>query len=311
MLEAACRILGTVLLAAASAAGAAEATGNPPIIDAHFHVMPYMDLAELQKAMDRSGIRAAGGAIAIGGPRRNVEVANALGLRYIRATGQGQWLSLKDTGGLAALENADSPAFKSRLASMEADLRDNGARVVGEIHVNSENSAANPRVNLKVRADAPTLKAMLDLASKYKRALNVHAEWSGDTTRELAALAASNREARLVLSHCGVIASASDIREAFEKNSNILCDLSFRSPPQLKSKNMHRMVFDDGHLRDDWKKLIEDYPDRFMVGIDDVHSWDDYESTARNIRSGLLANLTPDTAAKVAWKNAEALFGLK
>jgi hypothetical protein len=304
-------ILCAALLAIATCAFAADAPNALPIIDAHFHVMPYMDLAELQKAMDRNGIRAAGGANAIGGPQRTIEVANTLGARYIRATGQGQWLSLKQDGGVAALENADSPAFKSRLAAMETDLRDNGARVIGEIHVNSLNSAANERVYHKIRGDAPTLKAMFDLAGKYKRALNVHAEWSGDTARELTALAASNREARLILSHCGVIASASDIRDVFEKNSNISCDLSARSPPQLKPKIMHRMVFDNGRLRDDWKKLIEDFPDRFIVGIDDAFNWTDYEDTARNIRTGLLANLTPPTAEKVAWKNAQALFGLE
>ncbi len=45
----------------AAGATAAEPTGNLPVIDAHFHVMPYMDLGELQQAMDRHGIRAAGG----------------------------------------------------------------------------------------------------------------------------------------------------------------------------------------------------------------------------------------------------------
>jgi predicted TIM-barrel fold metal-dependent hydrolase len=304
-------IVCAALLAIATCAAAGDAPNDLPIIDAHFHVMPYMDLAELQKAMDRNGIRAAGGANAIGGPQRTIEVVNTLGARYIRATGQGQWLSLKQDGGVAALENADGPAFKSRLSSMEADLRDNGARVIGEIHVSSLNSAANERVYHKIRGDAPTLKAMFDLAGKYKRALNVHAEWSGDTARELTALAASNREARLILSHCGVIASASDIRDVFEKNSNILCDLSFRSPPQLKPKIMNRMVFDNGRLRDDRKKLIEDFPDRFIVGIDDVFNWADYEDTVRNIRTGLLANLKPDVAEKVAWKNAQALFGLE
>ncbi len=53
---------------------------------------------------------------------------------------------------------------------METDLRDNGARVIGEIHVSSQNSAANPRVNIKVRADAPTLKAMFNLAAKKMQA---------------------------------------------------------------------------------------------------------------------------------------------
>ena len=190
--------IAALVLAVNTAAFAADNTPQPPIIDAHFHVMPYMNFDELRQAMDRNGIRAAGGAGAIGTAQRNSDVAAALGARYIRATGQAQWISLKQEGGVAALENADSPAFKARLAAMETDLRDNDARVIGEIHVSTLNSAANERVYHKIRGDAPTLKAMFDLAGKYKRALNVHAEWTGDTARELLALAAGNREARLV-----------------------------------------------------------------------------------------------------------------
>ena len=101
------------------------------------------------------------------------------------------------------------------------------------------------------------------------------------------------------------------MREVLEKNPNISCDLSFRSPPQLKAKIMDRMVFDNGRLRGEWKKLIEDYPDRFIVGIDDVYSWADYDGTVNSIRTGLLANLAPDVAEKVAYKNAQAWFGLE
>jgi len=282
-----------------------------PIADAHFHLMPFMDPAELAQYMDRGGIRWAGGAGALGGPARNAAAAAALGTRYIPATGQGQWLTLKDEGGTAALENADSPAFQKRLAAMEADLRDNGARVIGEIHVNTLNSAANPRVYHKIKGDAPTLKAMLDLAAKYKRPLNIHAEWDSDTAREVVKLAESNRDARLILSHCGVKATASDIREVMEKNPNVMCDMSFRSPPQLKGISIARTAFDSGRLSGDWKKLIEDFPDRFIVGIDDVQSWAEYESVVNSIRTGLLANLAPEVAEKVAYRNAQALLGLE
>ena len=300
-----------ILVCGVSSGGALSAEPVLPLIDAHFHVMPYMDTAELLQAMDRHGIRAAGGAAALGGPQRNQEVATALGPRYIRTTGQTQWLSLKQDGGVAALENADSPAFKARLTAIETDLRERGARAIGEIHVNTLNSAANERVYHKIRGDAPTLKALFDLAGKYQRPLNVHAEWSGDTARELLSLAASNREARLILSHCGVLAPPAEILEVLQNNPNIFCDLSYRSPPQLKPRMMQRMIFDASRLNGDWKRLIEDYPERFIAGIDDVYNWADYESTARSIRSGLLANLTPGTAEKVAWKNAQFLYGLE
>jgi len=302
---------GVIEVRAADALLGQEAAKTMPIADAHFHVMPFMNPAELTQYMDRHGIRWAGGAGSPGGPAKLAEAAAALGKRFIRATGQGPWITLKDEGGVAALENADGPAFQKRLAAMEADLRDNGARVIGEIHVNSLTSQMNPRLTHKIKADAPTLKAMFDLAGKYKRPLNMHAELDGDTAREIAKLAESNRGARLILSHCGSKAAPSEIRELMERNANVSCDLSYRSPPQLKGRVIGRTIFSSGRLNADWKKLIEDYPDRFIVGIDDVLSWADYDGTVDAIRTGLLANLAPEVAEKVAYKNAQAWFELE
>jgi hypothetical protein len=48
-----------------------------------------------------------------------------------------------------------------------------------------------------------------------------------------------------------------------------------------------------------------------MVGIDDTHSWEMFDKVAENIRSGLLANLRPDVAEKVAYKNAVKVYALE
>jgi len=294
------------------AAGLTFAAQPLPIADVHFHVMPWMDVADLQKHMDAGGIEWAGGAGSVGGPAKGLEAAKSLGARYVRATGQGQWLSLKKQGGTPALEDASSRAWASRLASVEEDLRDNDARVIGEIHVNARTSAANAVVDFKIRADAPTLMALLDLAAKYKRPLNIHAQWDNDTAKQVAALADHNKNARLILSHCGVFASSGQMRAFLEAHANVDCDLSFRSPPQVRQARLaERAVFTANHLDDDWQKLIEDHPDRFVVGVDDTRDWAEYDEIVAHIRGGLLANLTPAAAEKVAHGNAEAWFGLK
>jgi adenine deaminase len=64
-------------------------------------------------------------------------------------------------------------------------------------------------------------------------------------------------------------------------------------------------------MKDDWRQLIEDHPDRFMVAIDDVGTWDIYDQTVIAIRQGVLAKLSPATAEKVAYKNAVRIFRLK
>lgn len=298
------------IVPAADAVLGEEAAKTMPIADMHFHVMPFMTASELGEHMDRNGIRWAGGAGGPNGPARKAEMLGALGKRFISYTGQSQWVNLKQSNGVGALEDADSPAFKKALQQMENELQE-GARVIGEIHVNTLSSAANNLLLHKIHADAPTLKAMLDLAAKYKRPLNVHAQWDADTAQQLGTLADYNPQGLLILSHCGVTASASDIRTFFEKHPNALCDLSFRSPPQVRARMSGRTAFTATSLLPEWKQLIEDYPERFMVGVDDVYNWPDYDSVASNIRSGLLAHLSPATAEKVAHTNAERLFGLE
>jgi len=295
----------------------AEAAKTISIADAHFHVMPWMDVRELIGYMDRNGIRWAGGASGLGlgkpevGRAREAEAVSVLGNRYIRFTGQGHWFSLMREEGVAAIENPDNPAFKQRLAAMEADLRDRGARGIGEIHVNGINSSKEPGGRFKIKGDAPTLKALLDLGGKYNRPLSIHAQWDSDTAQEVERLAGSNRNARLILAHCGSFATPSEIRALFERHPNVSCDLAYRGTPPLQGRNASRAAFDGSGVRGAWKKLIEDYPDRFIVGIDNMYNWAEYEDVVRAIRFGLLANLSPETAEKVAYKNAQAWFGLE
>jgi hypothetical protein len=294
-----------------------EAAKTIPLADGHFHIMAWMDIKRLLEYMDRAGIRWAGGAGTVGSfeadRSRNAEAATVLGNRYIRSTGQRQWLSLKQQGGMAALEDADSPAFRDALAAIETDLRDHGARVIGEIFVNTLQTPSSPFGQNKMRANAPTLRALLNLAGKYRRPLSLHAQWVHDTAIEFQQLAQSNRDARLILAHCG-LAAVPDVRALFQHNPNVDCDLSHRSPPQLNNRGFGRVlgkaVFDSG-LSGDWKVLIEEFPDRFIVGLDGQETWEDYEATVHNIRFGLLANLSPQAAEMVAYKNAQAWFALE
>lgn len=289
---------------AADAVLGAAAAKTIPIVDAHFHVLKWMDGQELLGHMDRNGIRWAGG---VGG--NGAEAISYMGSRFIRPTGMGQWLSLHKKLDAAAFENPNTPAVQKGLSGIENHLRTRGARAIGEIHVNALTSTKEPSNRFKTRADSPTLKALFNLAGKYNRPLIIHAQWDSDTAQEVELLAASNRSARLVLAHCGSTTTFSDIRGIFERHANVSCDLSARGMPPLPGKK--NAVFDERGIVGDWKKLIEDYPDRFVIGIDNVQNWQEYESVLRVIRFGLLANLSSETAEKVAYKNAQAWFGLE
>ncbi len=71
------------------------------------------------------------------------------------------------------------------------------------------------------------------------------------------------------------------------------------------------IVFDDKKLQPKWKDLIEKHPSRFMVGTDTFNSWVDVKKTVRQIRGGLLQNLSPETAKLVASENAIRVMKLE
>lgn len=301
--------LAVALLAAGTSRAAeaelgAEAAAALPIVDAHFHPTPGLHGAALAAAMDRTGVRMSGG---VGGYDLPASVA-ALGARFIRPAGMGAWLNLHRTLDEAAFANADTPAVQRALAAVEAELRDRGARALGEIHVNALTTSGEPSHRFKTPADTATLKAFLALAGKYGRPLNIHAQWDHpDTVRQVGNLAASAPGARLMISHCGSNSSAAEMRRLLEQHPNVVCDLSARGWPLQKSRFT---IYEDRTLARDWRQLIEDFPDRFAVGVDMADSARAYEDVVRAIRFGLLAHLSRATAEKLAYKNAEVWFGL-
>lgn len=294
----------------AGALGVAEAN-KLPLADAHFHIMSFMKPDELVERMDRYNIRWAGAAGPAGMIGDDGAFVAKLKNRYIRFAGQFEILQAGMQEGDAAFTNPHSAAFKYVAAEIEDMLADGRAVGIGEIHVNSRTSAAYAPVRRKVPTDSPGMKTLWALAAKYKVPLAIHMQFDPDSVEQLEALVATSPETQMILVHCGKDTDADQVRPIFERHPNVVCDLSYRSRPQEKGGWPNRIIYDGSGIQSDWRKLIEDYPDRFVAGIDDVHSWSEYDAVHENIREGLLAHLTPETAEKVAYKNAVKWFNLK
>jgi predicted TIM-barrel fold metal-dependent hydrolase len=67
-----------------------------------------------------------------------------------------------------------------------------------------------------------------------------------------------------------------------------------------------------GGIDPEWRRVLENYADRFMVGSDTWvnDQWEAYDQLIA-INRKWLAYLTPRTAKKIAFQNAERLFGRK
>jgi predicted TIM-barrel fold metal-dependent hydrolase len=140
--------------------------------------------------------------------------------------------------------------------------------------------------------DLPVPRRMIELARQYNLVLHSHSD-ADAIDRQFVQWPA----ARILWAHAGFAPPAS-VRVMLQKHRNLWCDLAFRSDYAA-----------DGKLDTEWRALLIEFPDRFMVGTDTFtpERWPFIVEHARWSR-GWLAELPPDVAEKIAYRNGEALF---
>ncbi len=310
------RLIGKWNILAALAVVAVSATVQAqelPIADLHMHAFAKSTPADIKRRMDRNGVRWAGlGARTSGGGSRKTweEYSAALGDRWIAFAGQSEMIVIYKNDGVAGLEDANNPGFLDLVREAEDDLKAGRVKGIGEVHINNRRSSPVGWFQRKARADAPSFRALYKLVSEYNAVLAVHMEADSDSVAQFESLLGTDQRGRVILLHCGVQAKASLIRSLFEKHPNLFCELAVRYPPARKFGSIWGEIFDAGGIEQDWQTLIQDYPDRFLVGTDITDDYR-YDVAIKVVRKGLLAHLSPDTARKVAYENAQRLFNLK
>lgn len=312
------------LLVSGLCAAQESSASSMPLIDVHFHLMPFMRPETLEARMDKNHVALAISAGAIGGPQigdprvRDADVTLRLADRYIPASGSGELYRAERAAGVNLFTDAANPYRTDALARL-LDQRYSGRRAIPETFPNAENSSVDPMRRRRVPTDGPFFQELMKLAVQEKLPLPMHMEWHPESVAQLANLLRAFPEGTVVLSHCGKITVADDIRLFFEQHTNVYCDLGFRGAPlasQESLKDPKRLIywpsglFRKADIKPDWLKLINDFPERFMMAIDDVHSWEQYDEVVAAIRDGVLAKLDPVVAEQVAYRNALKVYRL-
>ncbi len=230
------------------------------------------------------------------------------GDRFIAWAGQTSFNNAYYSGGMAGMLDPNDPTLMKLYEQSEKDLKDGVIVGIGEIFINNRTSSRKASFRRKGQVDAPGIRKFFDLVARYDGFLAFHMQADSDSMDQLGNLLTSNRKGRVVWNHCGTDSSASDVRSMLDKHPNLFCELSFRYPPV--NNNMSREIFNSGGINSNWRQLMEDHSDRFMVGTD-AHSGEEFVSAIKTVRKGLLPDLKPDTARKIAYQNAQKLFGLK
>ena len=101
--------------------------------------------------------------------------------------------------------------------------------------------------------DTLVIKEIMELAADYQLAISAHSDFATILT-----LINLQPEVRVIWAHCGMDHPIADIKQALKEYPNLFCELSFR----------YNMFDDDEQLRPDWKKLLEENPTRFILGMD-------------------------------------------
>lgn len=168
---------------------------------------------------------------------------------------------------------------------IERRVREYPHQGIGEFHLH--------RIDAR---DAPLLKRVVALALEKRIPLHVHSDHE-----PVEYLYSIGPELTIIWAHAGMSEPPAVVAEMMARYPTLHADTSYRE----------RDILDyHGNMNEEWRQVLERFADRFMVGSDTWINaqWASYESLMA-INRDWLANLSPEAARKIAYQNAERLFG--
>jgi predicted TIM-barrel fold metal-dependent hydrolase len=159
------------------------------------------------------------------------------------------------------------------------------------------------------------------IAARLEVPVVIHMEGYPALVDEFSRLLAEYPNARFVWAHnCGR-SKAAVIREMLARHPNLFCDLASMTNVGAtgygigwpRMEDFTALIEQDGVLFPDMKSLYEEFPDRFMLGMDVAHApGNNPKNYSRRVNRfrGLLGQLKPQTARKFAETNAVRIFKL-
>ncbi len=267
------RCVAGVCCAAALAWGPAVPAADLPVFDAHIHYSH--DAVEVLPPKDAAAILRKAGI-----KRALVSSSNDEGNQKLIAEAPEIVLSSlrpyrtrADTAGWTR-----EPAI---ITYLEDRLKRHKYVAMGEFHLYGAD------------ADLPVPRRMVELAKQHKLLLHAHSDVDA-----IERLFKQWPEARILWAHSG-FAQPAQVREMLRKHKNLWSDLAFRSDQAS-----------GGKVNPDWRAAFVEFPDRFLLGTDTYvpERWH-YINEHANWSRAWLADLPPDLAERIAFKNGDALFG--
>jgi predicted TIM-barrel fold metal-dependent hydrolase len=282
------RLLPALLLLGALAAPARAADYRGPLIDAHCHVPNATAIDAYVAAMKR----------------HNVVKVVLLGVGGVQKD-DAAWIAAavkKYPDRVVAGQPVADPTSPPAADRLDAGLGQTRARAVGEIHVRQLSRKID-----RSPAD-PAFQKLLGVAARHQAPVVIHQELDPRASAELEAALKAVPSATIVLAHAGSATPAA-LDALLVRHANLVIDLSgmhFQRTPALATEK--------GPLDPALKALIEKHRERFVIGIDvwaarlfEPAMLDRLMAWTRRV----LGELAPETAERVAHRNAARVFRLE
>jgi hypothetical protein len=285
-----------------------------PIADVHRHVQRWVNPEQLKQQMQEQNVGWSGAVGAPFGPWDTEPYFQLLGKRYIATVGQVELSGIYAQHGAGGLTDINLAPYQTLLQRSDQLFATGRIKGFGELILNNQTS--NPLVSFrrKVNIDSAPIEAMFKIATKYKAFVQIHSEDDTDSVDQLKTLAAKYPDVSIILSHCLLTGNVALVKALMNQHPNLYCEMSARSKshyPNIDNERIRtRVIYSEDFAKDEWIKLINSFPTRFMVGTDTYNSNVNFEQNITEIRKGLLARLQPASIELVAYKNAVRVMRL-
>ena len=311
------KVIAMVLTTCAAAAGltqtldpkSVELAQTVPIADIHMHTYSRNGpgTTEVAERMAANNIRWGGG---VGDLR--VDIADALRGRHIPAAGQREFAESFFRQGASALVETENVYFRDLFRDAHDMFAKGVIKGFGELHTNNESSGPQP-FRRKIKTDNPVIRKFYTIANEFGGFVQLHTQHNAEFTDDILRLSEDFPNTTTILSHCLPHGQPEDLANLFKQRKNIMCEMSATGELHNRLARVNRpgRAYSANGLRPKWKALIEEFPDRIMLGSDTCCGWDaHYGEAITEIRTNLLPYLRADVIEQVAYKNALRVFKL-
>ena len=301
--------ISSVGLAQTQDARSVELAKTVPIADIHMHTYSRNGpgTAEVVERMTANNIRWGGG---VGDLR--IDIAEALRGRHIPAAGQREFAESFFRQGAGALVETENVYFRDLFRDAHDMFAKGTIKGFGELHTNNENSGPQP-FRRKIKTDNPVIRKFYAIANEFGGFVQLHTQHNAEFTEDILRLSEDFPNTTTILSHCLPHGQPEDLANLFKQRKNIMCEMSATGELHNRLARVNRpgRAYSANGLRPKWKALIEEFPDRIMLGSDTCCGWDaHYNEAITEIRTNLLPYLRFDVIEQVAYKNALRVFKL-